>query len=156
MFCIFCFNFQKINASTAFLQQKHPFKMHKKVFVSVLLFAIHPKLFKTINIQTLCVNSSKLQKELGKTWTNYTFQPFFWPLRTKNIFLTFQIIKIRLNLHSISICSTLGSEFEFFSEKSLWYPNLAHCAVCVCLSASANFLMVAYIKECQNTKLTYF
>ena len=26
----------------------------------------------------------------------------------------------------------------------------------VCLSASANFLMVAYIKECQYTKLTHF
>ena len=24
-------------------------------------------------------------------------------------------------------CNTLGNEFEFFSQKSLWYPNLAHC-----------------------------
>ena len=33
-----------------------------------------------------------------------------------------------------NICNTLGNEFEFFSQKSLWYPNLAHC-VAVTLSA---------------------
>ena len=30
-----------------------------------------------------------------------------------------------------NICNTLGNEFEFFSQKSLWYPNLAHCVTLI-------------------------
>ena len=26
-----------------------------------------------------------------------------------------------------NICNTLGNDFETFSQKSLWYRNLAHC-----------------------------
>ena len=40
---------------------------------------------------------------------------------------------------SIFNCNTLGNEFELFLQKSLWYPNLAHCVRRQATNTGINF-----------------
>ena len=61
-----------------------------------------------------------MKKELGKTCANYTFQPYFWPLKTKKIFLYISIFKLRLNLLLFSIWDQYKHSL-IFVHLPLWY-----------------------------------